>query len=97
MHQPPLKPNACANEPKPPRLTDELDDELEEAEEPFDEELLLKKLLRDEPLLPPDPDDELRAVQSTPGCGGTGVATPGAVTPGGVGGTGWQFGRGISA
>jgi len=39
-HQPPLKPNACANEPKPPRLTDELDDELDEEEEPLDEELL---------------------------------------------------------
>jgi hypothetical protein len=39
--QPPPKPNACANEPKPPRLTDELDDEPDEDEEPPDEELSL--------------------------------------------------------
>ena len=87
MCQPPLKPNAWANEPKPPRLTEELDDD----DELLDEES--KKLLRDERLLLPlPPDDELREVQPAPGCGVTG-----AVTPGGGGGGGWQFSRGISA
>lgn len=93
MCQPPLEPNACANEPKPPRLTDELEDEDEDDDEPPEEESLLKKLLRDEllPLPPWPPDDELRGAQSA-GCGVTG-----AVTPGCGGGTGWQFCRGISA
>lgn len=89
MCQPPLKPNACANEPKPPRLTEELEDD----EELLDDELPdeeSKKLLRDERLLLPlPPDDELREVQSAPGCGVTGAVTPG--------GGGWQFWRGISA
>lgn len=90
MCQPLLKPKAWANEPKPPRLTEELEeDELEDDEELLDEES--KKLLRDErPPLPPE--DELREVQSAPGCGVTG-----AVTPGGGGGGGTQFWRGISA
>jgi hypothetical protein len=91
---PPPKPNACANEPKPPRLTDELEDDEEEDDDPPDEESLLKKLLRDELPLPPPwpPDDELRGAQSAPGCGVTG-----AVTPGCAGAIGWQFCRGISA
>lgn len=93
---PPPKPNAWANEPKPPRLTDELDEEDDDDDDddpPPDEES--KKLLRDDqwpPLLLPDPDDELRGPQSAPGCG-----TAGAAMPGGSGWAGWQFCRGISA
>ena len=85
---------ACANEPKPPRVTplepesDEVPDEawLDE------EESLLKKLLRDQ--LPPDPpwppdDIEPRWVQSVLDCEIAGVAIPGE--------EGWQFWRGINA
>ena len=98
IHQPPPPKKAWANEPKPPRLTElelELDDE-DDDELLDDDESLLKKLLREEPQLlelwPPELDDELRGVQSAPGCGVTGAAMPGA-----GGGTGWQFGFGISA
>lgn len=95
--QPPPKPNACANEPKPPRLTELALAADDDDEPPPDEESLLKKLLRDDQLLPlppwpPYPDDELRGAQSTPGCG-----TAGAVMPGGGGCGGWQVWRGISA
>ena len=49
MCQPPEKPKACANEPKPPRLT-WLDPESEVADdEELDEESPEKKLLREDP------------------------------------------------
>jgi hypothetical protein len=85
---------ACANEPKPPRVTP-LDPESDEVPDEAwldEEESLLKKLLRDQ--LPPDPpwppdDIEPRWVQSVLDCGIAGAAIPGE--------EGWQFWRGISA
>jgi hypothetical protein len=85
---------ACANEPKPPRVTP-LDPESDEVPDEAwldEEESLLKKLVRDQ--LPPDPpcppdDVEPRWEQSVLACGIAGAAIPGA--------DGWQFWRGISA
>jgi hypothetical protein len=61
MHQPPEKPNACANEPKPPRVTppDPESDDVPDAEW-LDEESPEKKLLREDvpPPEPPRPPDE---------------------------------------
>jgi len=61
MNQPPEKPTAWPNEPKPPRLT-LLEPESEEVpDEEWLEESLLKKLDRDDQreLLPSLPPDEL--------------------------------------
>jgi hypothetical protein len=90
---------ACANEPKPPRVTllepdsDEVPDEALFAEVWLDEEeSLLKKLVRDQ-LLPEPPwpleDVEPRWVQLVPDCAVAGDAMAGE--------EGWQFSRGISA
>ena len=81
---------ACANEPKPPRVTP-LDPESDEAWLE-DDESLLKKLVRDQPLPDPPwpPDDvEPRWEQLAPDGEIAGAAIPG--------GDGWQFSRGISA
>jgi hypothetical protein len=94
--QPPPKPNAWANEPKPPRLTELAPEADDDDEPPPDEESPLKKLLRDDqmPPLPPWPpyDDALRGAQSAPGCG-----TADAAMPGDGGCVGWQLLRGIIA
>jgi len=78
---------ACANEPKPPRVTPPEP----ESDEAPDEEWLppspLKKLLRDDPPLPLD--EEPRGGHSAPACRPDGAATPD--------GTGAQFSPGISA
>jgi hypothetical protein len=85
---------ACANEPKPPRVTPLEPDSDDVPDEAWldEEESLLKKLVRDqllpEPPWPPD-DVEPRWVQLVPGCAVAGVAIPGE--------EGWQFSRGISA
>jgi hypothetical protein len=85
---------ACANEPKPPRVTP-LEPESEEVPDEAwldGEESLLKKLVRDQPL--PDPpwppeDVEPRPVQLAADWAVAGAAIPG--------GEDWQFSRGISA
>ncbi len=80
--------NACANEPKPPRVTPpepESDDVLDD--EWLDEESPLKKLERDDPPEEPWPplDEDPRAAHSAS------LRPVGAAIPG------WQFSRGISA
>jgi hypothetical protein len=85
---------AWANEPKPPRATplEPESDDVPDAAWLDDDESLLKKLLRDQPVPdPPWPPDDVapRAAQSVPDCGIAGAATPGD--------DGWQFWRGISA
>ena len=84
----PEKPKACANDPKPPRLTllDPDSDDDEEADDEWPEESLLKKLKRDErpePLLPPDQPREVQAVEFACGCVGAGMpGEAGAAMPG---------------
>jgi hypothetical protein len=85
---------ACANDPKPPRVTP-LEPESEAVPDEAwleDEESLLKKLLRDQllpdPPWPPD-DVEPRGAQSVLDGETVGAAIPGA--------EGWQFWRGVSA
>jgi hypothetical protein len=85
---------ACANEPKPPRVTPLEPDSDEVPDEAWldEEESLLKKLVRDQPLPEPPwpPDDvEPRWVQLVPDCAVAGAAMAGE--------EGWQFSRGISA
>ena len=90
--QPPPKPNAWANEPKPPRVTPEEDsvpltDELREDESPP------KKEKRDDERLEPPPPppllDELRGAHAAPVDGSAGAAIPGE--------GGWHVSLGISA
>ena len=85
--------NACANAPKPPRVTPpepESDDQVPEGER-LDEKSLLKKLLRDDPpaqprlLLDEDPRGGHSALVWSP----DGAAIPGRL--------GSQFSPGISA
>jgi hypothetical protein len=87
---PPEKPKACANEPKPPRVT-RLDPESDVPEADwFEEESPLKKLLREDP--PPEPwldeDEEVRGGHSVLLCNSDGDATFGGRS---------QFSLGISA
>jgi hypothetical protein len=85
---------ACANEPKPPRVTP-LEPESEEVPDEAwldGEESLLKKLVRDQLLPdPPWPPDDVapRCVQSVLACEIAGAAIPGE--------GGWQLWRGIRA
>ena len=85
----PEKPNARANEPKPPRVTPaELEsEELADDERP-DEVSLPKKLKCDDDRLYSPPDDP-RDAQPVLVCGIAGAAITGGVD--------WQFSRGISA
>ena len=88
---PPENPNACANEPNPPRVTPP-DAESDEApdDERLDEESPPKKLLRDdEPPEPPWPPPErmIRSRHSALGCATDAI-------PGWLGS---QFSPGISA
>jgi hypothetical protein len=97
VRQPPTEKcaeKACANEPKPPRVTP-LEPESEEVPDEAwldEDESLLKKLVRDQllpdPPWPPD-DVEPRCAQSVLACEIAGAAVPGE--------GGWQFSRGISA
>jgi hypothetical protein len=85
--QPPLKPNACANDPNPPRVTPPDAASAEPPDrKPLDEESPLKKLLRDDH--PPDqpwpPPEKYPRWHSALGC-------PSGAVPGG------QFDFGISA
>ena len=85
--------NACANEPKPPRVT-WLDPESDAVpDEEFCEEFPLKKLLRDddppEEPWPPPPDEDPRGRQSA-----LVVSPEGAAMPGWFGA---HFSLGISA
>ena len=83
----PEKPKACANEPKPPRVTPPEPLSEEPADEEWLAESLLKKLERDDEREPLLPLDELLPVQAVSGCAG--AAMPGE--------GGLQFCRGISA
>jgi hypothetical protein len=91
---------ACANEPKPPRLTpDELASKLPDDERP-DALSLLKKLERDDDD-PPQPcppyQEDPRGPQLAMAGDVAGVATPGAAGAATPGTGGWQFSRGINA
>jgi hypothetical protein len=85
----PEKPNARANEPKPPRVTlpEPESVDVADAERPG-EVSLPKKLTRDHDRPYPPPDDP-RDEQPVLLCGIAGAAIPGGV--------GWQFPPGISA
>ena len=89
--QPPEKPNACANEPKPPRATPpEVEPDDVPDDEWLDEESPLKKLLReDDPPPPEPPDEDPRGGHPAFVCGIAGAAIPGE--------DGRQFSPGISA
>jgi hypothetical protein len=91
--QPPLEKcpaMAWANEPNPPRVTPPEPESEDVPDEPWldEEESLLKKLVRDQWLWPPD-QVEPRREQSLLVGAIAGAAIPGAA--------GWQFSRGISA
>ena len=89
---------ACANEPKPPRLTpDEPASELPD-DERLDALSLLKKLERDDDdppqPCPPYQEDPRGAQLATAGDVAGAVGAAGAATPGAAG---WQFSRGMNA
>ena len=84
--------NACANEPKPPRVTPPEPESDDVPDDEWLDESPLKKLLRDDD--PPDEpwlllDDDPRGGHSAPACGPAGAAIPGRF--------GSQLSLGISA